>query len=143
MDCENYTLLLEQLKSQEGFRKHVYLCTAGKQTIGYGWNIEEGIDEEVAEFALSLQMKRAEKDAKSLVSPDAWAIMGPVRQCVLVNMAFNLGKTRLGKFVNMLKALEDRNYPVAALEMMDSRWSKQVGQRAIVLRDQLLKGQWD
>ena len=31
--------LLEELKKEEGFRDRVYQCTAGVDTIGYGFNV--------------------------------------------------------------------------------------------------------
>ena len=33
-------LVIELLKKHEGFRDHVYRCTAGKKTIGYGYNLD-------------------------------------------------------------------------------------------------------
>ena len=32
--------LIAQLKRHEGFRNRVYLCSAGKETIGYGYNLK-------------------------------------------------------------------------------------------------------
>ena len=51
-------------------------------------------------------------------------------QLVLTNMAFNLGQSRLSGFKRMLKAVEERNYRRAAIEMLDSVWAKQVRKRA-------------
>ena len=55
-------------------------------------------------------------------------------------MSFNLGITRLLKFKKFLTALEVKNWDNAAVEMMDSRWAKQVGPRAVRLKDRVLKG---
>jgi len=35
----------------------------------------------------------------------------------------------------MIKALEERDYVEASIEMMDSKWARQVGQRAIRLSE--------
>ncbi len=51
-------------------------------------------------------------------------------QRVVVNMAFNLGRNRLGKFKNFLTAVNEGNYAKAADEMIDSRWYSQVGRRS-------------
>ena len=54
----------------------------------------------------------------------------PTAQRVLVNMAFNLGRNRLSKFKNMLKAVNEGDYQKAADEMVDSKWYRQVGRRS-------------
>ena len=54
-------------------------------------------------------------------------------QLVLTNMAFNLGQTRLSGFKRMLAAVNERNYKQASVEMIDSRWAKQVPKRATEL----------
>ena len=53
-------------------------------------------------------------------------------------MCFNLGYPRLSGFKNFLAALEFEDWETAAEEMMDSRWSEQVGERAERLRDKML-----
>ena len=52
-------------------------------------------------------------------------------------MIFNMGMTRLGKFKNMHKALEQQNWKQAAIEGRDSRWYKQVTNRAERLMSKL------
>lgn len=49
---------------------------------------------------------------------------------VLINMYFNLGKTGLFSFRNTLKYIAARSYRQAAVNMLKSLWSKQVGVRA-------------
>ena len=53
-----------------------------------------------------------------------------VRQEALVNMCFNLGFTRLTKFTNMMAAMAEGKYSLAATEALDSKWAKQVGKRS-------------
>ena len=45
-------------------------------------------------------------------------------------MMFNLGQTRLAKFKDMKKALDNQDYKAAAAAMVDSRWYNQVPNRA-------------
>ena len=45
-------------------------------------------------------------------------------------MMFNMGLTRLSKFKNMKVSVDDRNWDIAADEMVDSRWYYQVPNRA-------------
>jgi hypothetical protein len=49
---------------------------------------------------------------------------------ILVDMAFNLGETRLRKFKKMKIALEENNFKEASEQMKDSKWYGQVGERA-------------
>jgi len=56
---------------------------------------------------------------------------------VLVDMAFNLGETRLRKFKKMQKALEENNFKEAAVQMKDSEWYGQVGERSKRLVDMM------
>ena len=51
-------------------------------------------------------------------------------QRVIANMMFNMGYTRLSKFKNMKLSVDDRNWDIAADEMVDSRWYYQVPNRA-------------
>jgi lysozyme len=56
-------------------------------------------------------------------------------------MAINLGMPRLNKFKNMWKAVHDRDFSLAAVEMLDSRWASQVGQRAVRLSTAMRDGE--
>ena len=62
------------------------------------------------------------------------------RQNVLVNMAFNLGIYGLLRFKKMLLAVEKQDWDEAANQMLDSRWSKQVGNRSKELADIMRQG---
>ena len=65
-----------------------------------------------------------------------------VRQLILMDMAYNMGVPRLCKFKNMWGAIHDGNYEIASIEMMDSRWAKQVGSRAVKLSDAMRAGEF-
>lgn len=130
----------EQLKVDEGLRLQPYRCTAGALTIGYGRNLDAvGITEEEADIMLRADVEIAEKGAQALVG-DVWTALSPTRQAVLINMTFNLGRTRLAAFKNFLAALRAADYQTAADEMLDSRWATQVGDRAQRLARQMRNG---
>tara|TARA_B110000444_G_scaffold251276_1_gene278883 strand:+ start:515 stop:820 length:306 start_codon:yes stop_codon:yes gene_type:complete len=59
-------------------------------------------------------------------------------QHVLVNMTFNLGGSRFGKFNNMWKAVVSEDWKRMAVEMEDSRWFAQVGRRSKELQELVL-----
>ena len=123
--------LVDQLKLHEGSRTHVYDCPMGYQTIGVGRNIDPnggiGLSDDEIDYLLENDIRRCEKELDRF----SWfADMDMVRQDALINMCFNLGFTRLLKFKNMLSALAECKYQLAAAEALDSKWAKQVGQRA-------------
>ena len=64
-----------------------------------------------------------------------------VRQLILVDMAFNMGVPRLGKFKKMWAAIHENNFEEAAKEMLDSRWANQVKSRATKLAHAMHTGE--
>ena len=128
----------KQIKIDEGFVSTPYECTAGKITIGYGRNIEDnGITREEAEMLLrnDIQSTRGELSSKF----DWFLLMPYDKQAVLINMCFNLGLTRLLKFKKMLAALKVKDYKEASIQMLDSKWAEQVGERATRLSDAMAR----
>lgn len=139
MDTEKLT---KQLKRHEGLRLKPYLCTAGKQSIGYGRNLEaKGITKGEAEYMLSVDIGDVMLELKNRLP--IYQSLDSTRQAVLVNMGFNLGINGLLRFKNMVKALEAKDYAKAAAEMLNSNWAKQVGSRAQELALQMKTGVWN
>lgn len=69
-----------------------------------------------------------------------WSKLDPIRQRVLVEMAFNMGVHNLLEFKNTLEFVRLGNYPAAASGMLESHWATQVGSRATRLADMMRKG---
>ena len=146
MDTKKYVkaiqLALEQLKIDEGCRLTAYQDTVGVWTIGYGHTggVKKGdkiTQKEAEEFLLEDTLEAA-RDASTL--PVGFDGLNAVRQSVLINLAFNLGLTRLLNFKRFLAAVQVRDFDRAALEMLDSKWAGQVGQRAIRLAKLMKQG---
>ena len=114
---------------EEGLRNTVYRCPAGKLTIGIGRNLEDrGISDAEATYMLRNDIRAFRRE---LTQMWPWFTrLSSVRQAVLVDMAFNLGVAGLSTFKKMLTATGCGYYSMAAEEMMDSKWAKQVGKRA-------------
>lgn len=132
-------LLISQLERHEGLRLKPYRDTVGKLTIGFGRNLEDvGISrgEAVAMLDNDIDQVVAELERMPL-----FLSLDPVRRVVLANMCFNLGLTRLLGFKKMLTALGDRDYEEAARQMMDSKWARQVGVRAVELSEIMRTGE--
>lgn len=133
--------LINQLKSDEGLRLNPYKCTEGYLTIGYGRNLEtNGISENEAEVMLVNDIYRV---MESLNDYGLLIDHTQPRQDVLINMAFQMGINGLLKFKNMLRALDDRSYSLAAKEMLNSLWAKQTPERAKRLARQMRLGDYD
>jgi len=121
--------LLAQLKKHEGFRSKPYLCTAGKLTIGYGRNLDDvGIDQSEADSLLRNDIYAAIRELDKY----PWAAeLDQVRFDAMTNFMFNIGAGTFAKFKKMIAAMEAKDYGRASMELLDSRYAKQVGQRAL------------
>ena len=120
--------LIEEIKQDEGFSPTIYLCEAGKRTIGYGFNLDAGIDEELATIILEYQVNKTINQLKRHLS--FWYELTPARQDVFVNMAFNLGIDGFLGFRKMLAAAGRGDVDAVCQEMVNSRWYTQVRNRA-------------
>lgn len=132
---------IELIKKHEDERLKPYLCTAGKTTIGVGRNLDDnGIRQDESDLMLSNDLKECESVLESRM--DHWSALSEVRQAVLINMVFNLGWPRFSKFKKCIAAVNDGYFDRAAAEMLDSRWARQVGNRAIELSEMMKTNNW-
>lgn len=136
----------EQLAIDEGVVHAVYLDHLGYPTFGighlireedpeYGLEVDTPVSEERVTEAFQADLDIAISECKALY--DQWDDFPGEVQEILVNMMFNLGRTRLSKFKNMRKAIDNEDWATAAVEGRDSRWYKQVGNRAERLMERL------
>lgn len=133
--------LIEQLKVHEGLRLKPYQCTAGKWTIGYGRNLEDnGITKYEAEILLTHDVAAIIDQLSQSI--DGWRCLDGPRKAVLINMAFNLGVSGLMKFKKTIKYIALKMYTEASIEMMDSKWARQLPDRALELSAQMDLGRF-
>jgi lysozyme len=131
--------LREELEIDEGNVKSVYLCSEKKLTVGIGHLCREGEPEYDMEVGTPVSEERVaelfEKDVGWTIKdcykllPDFDMLPEEVR-LIFANMMFNLGMKNLGMFKRLLAAIEDRDWQKAADEMADSKWARQVPNRA-------------
>lgn len=140
----NLTNLRKQLEIDEGCVYEIYLDHLGYPTFGIGHLITKAdpefgkpvgtpVSEERVQQAFDKDIAVAIVDVEKIYGLEDFYSWPQEVQEILVNMAFNLGRTRLSKFVNFRKALKERDWPKAAYEMRDSKWFYQVGDRSFRL----------
>ena len=132
----------------EGNKPQVYKDTAGNRTIGIGFNLEDAgnrrflkeqnininelfdgrkLSDTETKILYNHSLRQAFSDAQKF-DPNLARRPEAVKMAI-VDMAFNLGLTKLNKFVDMKAALMNNDYNAAADEMVDSNWYKQVKSR--------------
>lgn len=135
------------IKKHEGLRLKAYRCTADVPTIGYGHT--EGISEADVKNGKTITAEEAEalleKDLNDAVEIAEYVFFSfpnltPNRKAVLVDMAFNLGQFRLGRFKRLRAAVNVGDYEWASEEMLSSLWAKQVKGRALTLAGMMRTG---
>lgn len=136
------TLIVEMLRKHEGVKSHAYKCTAGKITIGVGRNIDPdggiGLSDDEINYLLANDIKRVTKELRAAFT---WFDdLDTVRKEAMVNLGFNLGTPRLKLFKNAIAAMEAGDYETAAAEFLDSRWARQVGDRALTVAGMIRTG---
>jgi lysozyme len=145
--------IIDRVIQHEGKRDMAYLDSKGIPTVGVGFNLNNQdavarlkqvganpvkikagkaklTDSQIKTLLID-DLERALVDAKSVISN--FDKLPQAVQGVLVEMAFNLGRTRLGEFKRFLSKLSMGKWADAAAEMLRSDWKKQVGQRAVTL----------
>lgn len=121
--------LIGDLIRDEGIRLKPYRDSVGKLTIGIGRNLDDvGITLHEARHLCDGDISRVFMELDNRLP--WWRSLNEKKQRGLANMAFNLGLPRLLRFEKMLNALELGDGPTAADEALDSKWAKQVGDRA-------------
>ena len=129
----NLDAMREMLISNEGLSLKLYKCTAGITSIGVGRAIQtRGISEDEAMLMLNNDIEIC-VDALDKRYP-WWKRLSEARQEVMVDLMFNLGESRLAKFVQFLQSMETassaEDYTVAAEHLLDSLYAKQLPGRS-------------
>jgi len=121
-----------ELESDEGRVKHAYQDSLGYWTIGVGRLIDKrlggGLSDDEINYLLKNDVETAHTTAQRLVKN--FDSLTHNRKVVILHLAFNLGYTKLAKFVNTLKAVNEGRWEDAAKGMENSLWYKQVGNRS-------------
>jgi lysozyme len=132
------TTAIKRLKHLEGYRSKPYQDHLGVLSIGYGTNIADGLDEEEAEALLIVRVKR---DALWLDARYNWYVsLSDLRKQVLIEMCYQLGRGGTIQFQRMIRALREGRFEAAADEILDSKFARQVPDRAAMLARNMRSG---
>ncbi len=143
------TDIYSQLRRDEGTRLFVYRDSRGFSTIGNGHNLDanplpfdvsNGITQEQCDQILCDDVERI--TAKLLSSIPWLSSLDAVRFGVFQNMAFNMGIGGIEEFHQALADTQAGRYTQASLDMQQSAWYNQVGNRAKRLCTQMSTGVW-
>ena len=135
----NIDQLRKELERDEGVKYEVYHDHLGYPTFGIGHLITDddpecgaGVGTEVSDDrvkeAFSSDVETVLSDCERLY--EDFRDLPEEAQLIIANMMFNMGYTRLSKFRGMKRGVDARDWTAAADEMVDSRWYKQVTNRA-------------
>ena len=131
--------LRKQLEIDEGVVHEIYLDHLGYATFGIGhlvrdtdpengWEVGTAVSESRCIEAFESDIETVLSDCNKLYSD--FEDLPEEAQLIIANMMFNLGYPRLSAFKGMKRGVDSRNWDAAADEMVDSRWYKQVTNRA-------------
>lgn len=135
----NLDALRRQLIAHEDIRLKPYRDTEGKLSIGVGRNLDDmGLTQGEVMSMLDHDIARCINELNDHLP--WWRNMTDARQRALLDMCFNLGITRLKTFKKALAAMQEEDYDKAALEMLDSKWARQVKGRAVTLASMMRAG---
>tara|TARA_B100000949_G_scaffold227033_1_gene233009 strand:- start:9188 stop:9631 length:444 start_codon:yes stop_codon:yes gene_type:complete len=141
--------LEEMLRTHEGVRLRAYDDATGKTlrvgdtlvgnlTIGVGRNLTSGgVTPREITTLLKHDIQRATKKARTYKWFNG---LNDVRKAVIVSLLFNMGS--IDSFRKMRAAIAVKDWETSSAELLDSRYARQVGSRALVLARYLRRGSW-
>ena len=135
----NIEKLREEIAADEGEVHEIYLDHLGLPTFGIGHLVRDDdpesglpvgtpVDNDRVVEAFESDIETVLSDCNKLYSD--FDDLPEEAQRVIANMMFNMGRPRLSKFKGMKSGVDARDWNRAADEMVDSRWYRQVTNRA-------------
>ena len=118
-------IIEQELIKDEGLALAPYFDTKGNLTVGVGHKLKCDCGPITLEYAgklLADDIKMATDAIRRNIS--YFSELNEERRFVLINMCFQMGISGLLGFKKMLLALENKEYSIAADEMLDSKWAR-------------------
>jgi lysozyme len=135
----NLEQLRLELEADEGCKYEVYLDHLGLPTFGIGHLVTENDEEHGCEVGTEVSEERVaevfEQDIEITLDEcqrlyEDFDHLPEEVQLIIANMMFNMGRPRLSQFKGMKAGIDARDWNQAADEMVDSKWYRQVTNRA-------------
>jgi lysozyme len=143
--------LQKELAEDEGCKYEIYLDHIGYKTFGIGhlckatdpendMDVGAEVSKERVDECFEADIAMTIEDCNILYSN--FKDIPEEAQLILANMMFNLGRPRLSRFLNLKAAVDSEDWMEASVQMMDSKWAKQVPNRAERLCNRMEKLSW-
>jgi len=135
----NINKLREEIAIDEGIKMESYLDHLGLKTCGIGHLCREGEPEYDEPLGTPISEDRCNelfKDDIEITILECHKLYENFDELpeevkrIIANMMFNMGRPRLSKFKLMKKAIDENDWFEASVQMTDSKWYKQVPNRA-------------
>lgn len=142
----NIEQLREEIAIDEGIKYEIYLDHLGLPTFGIGHLVRDDDPEHGEPVGTAVSEDRVnecfDKDVEIVIDDcrqlyEDFDDLPAEAQLIIANMMFNMGRPRLSQFKGMKAGVDARDWQKAAIEMVDSRWYKQVTNRAQRLVDRM------
>ena len=136
--------LRQELEYDEGVEYKIYHDHLGYPTFGIGHLVTQSDPEFSQPLGTPVSEERVaecfNQDIETTISEckilfDNFDELPEEVQRIIANMLFNMGRHRLSRFHKMKKAIDNRDWIEASVQMKDSLWARQVPNRA----DRLVK----
>jgi lysozyme len=142
MEDLDYPKLMGQLLHVEGPTLARYFDADGNLIVAKKPYLESiGLNTRKGVTVLEADLRRLVREIEDRLP--AVALLDPVRQRVVVHMAFNMGVTGLLAMIRFVAAVAFDFWETAAQEMLISQWAKEGKRRAAALVEMMRTGRDD
>lgn len=132
--------LTDLLIKHEGLRLKPYQCTAGKTTIGVGRNLtDNGITEKEALMMLNRDINVC---IQELGQYEWFESLDGARRDAIIDLYFCVGGPSFSQFRKLIQAISTENWQSAGAEVLNSKFARQTGNRAVELADMLVSNDY-
>ena len=131
------------IKNHEGFSNTAYRCPAGYLTIGFGRLCDpqfkdSGLTRAEGEYLLANDLTKTDKELNK--NFPWYEHLDANRKAALIDLAYNIGITKLLDFKKTLAFLAEKKYPEAAAELLKSKYADDVKGRALTISNIIKTG---